>query len=178
MGPRWVMWEQYGVDVTLPIWDLCLFCTVRTIRAPYGPSGFGMGYIWAMSHHSHINPILPILGPQGGQITNQNHVVIWGPYGVHIPPIWVPYTVCTGVPEWAPRCFKIVFSSVSYMGPTWDLERVFICVPSVSYMGPTWYQYCDPFWVPSVFYVGPTWYQEVFSSGFYMGPRWVLSGQI
>ena len=27
------------------------------MRAAHGPSGFGVGYIWAMRHHSHTNPI-------------------------------------------------------------------------------------------------------------------------
>ena len=57
MGPRWVMWEQYGIDVSWPKWDPCRFCTVQPIRAPHGTKGFGMGYIWAMRHESHINPI-------------------------------------------------------------------------------------------------------------------------
>ena len=92
MGPRWVMWEQYGIDVTWPKWDPCQFCNVHPIRAPYGTSGFGMGYIWAMRHESHINPIwgphdAQIMIPNGPQMGYVGTIWDWR-YMAQIGPIW------------------------------------------------------------------------------------------
>ena len=127
----------------------------------------------------YLGPIWDLSGRIWDAIWAPAVMHIWGPFGSHIAHMGPIYRLHPG-PQMGTIWAMLVFTSGSYVGPTWYQDCVFIWVlygpHMVSILSFFWVQYGPHVVSRSCFYLGPTWAPHgtnvLFPSGSNMGPTW------
>ena len=127
----------------------------------------------------YLGPIWDLSGRIWDAIWAPAVMHIWGPFGSHIAHMGPIYRLHPG-PQMGTIWAMLVFTSGSYVGPTWYQDGVFIWVLYGPHMVSILSFFLGPIWAPPGFkivflsgsYMGPTWYQCPLSIWSNMGPTW------